>query len=108
MTPTLSSRVLNIRVRLRVRIGIQEGIAAEGLAELEIVEDVRIELLMLAIEERRQVLGVIGPEPETHQGLRRSQHRLPRFVLKSIEKLRCNRDARGEFSCVGQERGDDP
>ena len=90
-----------------MRIGIQEGAAAEGLAELEIVEHVRIELLVLAIEERRQVLGIIGPEPEAHQRLRRSQHRLPGFVFKSIQELRRDRHARRKFARVGQQRRDD-
>ena len=41
---------LRIWVDAWIGIGIQEGSAAEGLSELEIVEDVRIELLMLTIE----------------------------------------------------------
>jgi aspartate oxidase len=60
MPPALSPRILNIRKCWWVGIGVQEGIAAEGLAELEIVEHVRIELLVLAVEERRQVLGIIA------------------------------------------------
>ena len=101
MPLTLSSRVLNIRIRLWARIGIQKGIAAEGFSELEIVEHVRIELLVLAIEERRQLPGIIGPEPEAHQRLCRSQDRLPRFVLQTLDGRRVtNDDLRGRVAVI--------
>ena len=61
MPATLLPRALGVRVGRRDAIRIQIRTAAPRLAELEIVEHVRIEFLVLAIEERRQCSASSGP-----------------------------------------------
>jgi hypothetical protein len=48
-------------------VGVEERAAAPSLAKPEVVEDMRIELLMLTIKERREMARIVGTEAETHQ-----------------------------------------
>ena len=70
---------------------------------LEIVKNVRVEVLVLAIEQGSEVAGIVGSEAKAHQGLGRSEQRLSGLGLEPVQELRGHRHRAGKFARVGQQ-----